>query len=50
MRRERHKIMILAKKRNNRELRNRIILNSQTHLFVKSIFGCYREFTLNPDE
>lgn len=46
MKRERHKIMILDKKRNNRELRNRIILNSQ----IKSILGCYREFILNPDE
>jgi hypothetical protein len=46
MRKERHKIIILAKKRNNRELKIMIDFNKK----IKKSFGYTKQFILNPDE
>lgn len=46
MRKERHKKMILAKKRNNRELRMMKSFNS----LVSKTFGYTNKITLNPEE
>lgn len=46
MKKERHKKMILSRKRNNRELRNRISLNKA----ISNHFGYTKQFILNPED